>query len=597
MCPSGSPGRKAAREPVGRARARGRRRAAPALALIALLGCGGGSSDGSSPPGATPAPTATPGSEPRAGERFTVGETVYVSTLLGYGEVRPRESYPAYIRSKAAGGDILWGADLGLPVTLRGAGAGGADLTLYLFGDTDQLDLDVLAEKKVVQKHAPRADEEFVGPSGPFEGDAIGLSTDADPSDGVRLAHVYRNLEPGDARPVCDLVAPDGTPIVSPEGFRPVFLDGVHPSACVQTHPNTTPTGAWLVGDTVFMLAGVQDVDHPEDAQSFLAASGGRATDGAPGLRWKVLNGGQPFSQRGFSARFIHGFGLEVDARDYQDDTRSGPCELPLPAGADTRGILLFGAGLWKGSDVYLAFLPSADLLAAAAEASRHVSPWYFAGTEYSGPDGTRCWSASEADAAPVIRASDTSAYSRFEDACGSTVTGGGVGYTSVIHVDQTLADGTRIDRLVMLLSPAYRGETAEGGELDADLGTVLVTGDPLRPWVWNLAVDGASHDGRLPSDRRFRPVPVPDDPSHGLEPNRPACSSAGAAWETVAGYAPLLIDRYTRLSADGMGVDLYFNISRSKVPKGPDDTGPDTVDAYHYVVETMRTTLRPSGP
>ena len=188
----------------------------------------------------------------------------------------------------------------------------------------------------------------------------------------------------------------------------------------------------------------------------------------------------------------------------------------------------------------------------------------------------------------------DLGAYARFEDACGGEVVAAGIGYAQVAHVDETLQDGTHIDRLVMLLSPAYQGVDASGAFFDADLGTVLVTGDPWRPWVWNLDVDPTVHDGTLPATRAFRPLPVPADPTHGLLSNEPHCTASGQPWGTVSGYAPLLVDRYTRLSDDGMGVDLYFLISRWNVPTGPMDTGPETVDAYHYVVEVMRTTLRP---
>ncbi len=537
-----------------------------ALAVVAAA-CGDGSSGGS----------------PRAGELFTVESTTSIGTLLGYGEVDLQSSFPPYNQSAASGGDVLWGTDLGLPVTVTTAAPGGGSqtLTLYLFGDTDQLDLQVLSQTGFVQKHVPRPGETFVGPSGPFEGDAIGVSMDSDPSDGIELDLVYRNQETGETTPVCDLA--------SPNGFRPVHLAGIHADPCVQVLPNTTPTGAWAVGETIFMLASVQDPNDLAQARSYLTAS----TD--LGLSWTVLDNGQPFSANGPSARFIHAAAVAVDAADHQDATRSGPCKLPLPTGSNTRGLLLFGTGLWKASDVYLAFVAESDLLAAAGDPTRAVSPWYFAGTDYRAPGGGVCWSTTESDAQPIIEVSDKSAYSRFEDACGTTIDGSGAGYTSTIRVQQTLTNGTVIDRLVMLLSPAYQGTSSSAQFVDADLGTTLVTGDPLRPWVWNLAIDPASHDGRLPAQRRFRPLAVPPDPTSGLQPNTPACTSSPLSWQTVAGYAPLFIDRYTRLSADGLGVDLFFNVSRWNVPTGPGDTGPTTVDAYHYVVETLRTTLRPT--
>ncbi len=517
--------------------------------------------------------------EPAAGERYAVANTRYVNTLLGYGEVRGQDSFPAYLRSPAAGGDILWGTDLGLPVTLNTVGNDDKTLTLYLFGDTDQLDLAELADSGKVRKYRPKRDEVFVGPMGPFEGDAIGLSYDDNPADGVHLTGIYRNRETGETEPVCDLA--------DPNGFRPVYLEGIHAGPCVQILPNTTPTGAWAVDDTLFMLAAVQNREDLANARSYLVVSSDR------GLNWRVANAGQPFSQGGPAARFIHGFGLEVDARYYQDMKRSGPCGLPLPSGTDTRGLLLFGTGLWKASDVYLAFVSRTDLLAAADDPQHRLSPWYFAGTDYRTSDGKPCWSRSESDARPIIVASDLSNYARFENACGTSLTSAGVGYAKPIHVKETLADGTGIDRLVMLLSPAYQGVTRDGQAVDADLGTVLVTGEPWRPWIWNVAVSPERHSGNLPTKQRFRPLPVPAAENSGLEPTRPHCRQSDISWNTVSGYAPLLIERYTRVSDDGMGVDLYFVVSRWKVPSHPGDTGPETVDAYHYVVDVMRTTLR----
>ena len=520
--------------------------------------------------------------DPVAGERYSVEDTQYVNTLIGYGEIRARSSYPEHIQSAKSGGDIIWGTDLGLPLTIRGTGSETPDLTLYLFGDTDQLDLQWLEKTRQVRKLS-RPPGKFSGPLGTYEGDAIGLSDDADPRDGIHLKHVYRNREPGERSRVCKKV--DKT------GFRSVYLPGVHKNSCKQTKPeiNTTPTGAWTIGDNLFMVAGVQDPDDLSKARSYLAVS----TD--LGLNWTVLNAGQPFSSGGPQAHFIHAFGLPVDTNDYQDISRSGPCRLPLPEGTDKRGLLLFGSGLWKASDVYLGFISRKDLLDAAENPRHHLSPWYFAGTDYTGPDGGRCWSRSEADARAIITTSDFSAYERFGSMCGSTLISAGTGYTKAIHVDATLDDGTRIDRLIMLLSPAYQGITSKGEPFDADLGTVLVTGDPLRPWIWNLALEPDLHHGRLPGDPKFRPIPVPPDPNSGLEPTRPACRFSHIPWATVSGYAPLLIDRYTRISEDGLGVDLYFLISRSNVPSDPNDDGDETVDSYHYVVDVMRTTLRPA--
>ncbi len=588
------------------------RRILPAGLVAVLVLCGACSFAAAGPTGSLP-----------AGERFRVTSTRRLGPVLGYGEPMARDAAPAHIAAPEAGGDILWGADIGLPVTVQVPGEGGVPtpVTFLFFGDTDQLDHAVLADRGWVQPHEPASEDEVRTPWGLLQGDAIGWTTDRDPDDGLALDHVLRNLEPGAPERACASV--------EDQGFRVMYVPGVHPDPCAAAlrldDGNllwffNTPTGAWAMDDgtLLVMVADQTPYDGIPQASSYLAAS----TDG--GLTWTALNGGRPFSSAEVSgwplSKFVHVDALFVDAADYQDPGRSGPCLLPLPDGEDTRGWLLFGGGLWTQSDVYLAFLSRSDLAAAVADPSRSLHPWYFSGETESG-----CWSTDQRDAYPVVNAFDNTSFARLETPCGHRVIQDtvGVGYVSVTRLAGTLSGGREVDRLAMVFNSGYlvctagEGDQCCGGSLredgmcdGADLdryadrlvegntGIVLITGETWRPWIWNTTAGPADHDGTplAMEGRPLVPLIIPPDPAANWYGAGPECQAVLTGGDVITGYAPLLVDTFTRVAPDGGGFDLFFLLSRWGAKLTPDDPG-SADEGYHYQVDLFRTRLVPGSP
>jgi len=71
-----------------------------------------------------------------AGERYRAVATRRLGPVLGYGEPMLRSQAPPQIAADAAGGDILWGADIGIPVTLQVTGEDGYHYMVDLFRTT-----------------------------------------------------------------------------------------------------------------------------------------------------------------------------------------------------------------------------------------------------------------------------------------------------------------------------------------------------------------------------------------------------------------------------------------------------------------------------
>lgn len=555
------------------------------------------------------------GTEAQVGENFRLRNTVRLGPILGYGSPGPVAEAPPNISAKEAGGDIIWGADIGLPVTIPLSldGTSTAEATYFFFGDTDLLDWIILDQDQFVQPYQAADLEEYVD-YGVLQGDGYAFSFDEDADDGIALSHLFRNRETGETAPVCEEVRDDG--------FRAMWVPGVHPSPCSTLEltgddPGArllTPTGAWALDEDTLLVVIADQTPYGgvPQASSYLAAS----TD--YGLNWQVLNGGRPISSASSSgewhSKFVHVDVLHVDAAEYQDDARSGPCPLPLPDGDDTGGILMYGAGLWTQSNVYLAFVADADLRAAVADPEAPVVFSYFAGES-----GDSCWSTEETEAVPVLHAKDNTAFQILEAPCGHRVIQDetGPGYVSVDRLRGTLSDGRKIDRLVMLSFPAYLvctadspepccgGTPIEGTEMctgwtddykaylvEGSPGIVMVTGDPWRPWLLNV---GEGDPSGLPpvQERPFRPLTVPPDPKADWYGSGPYCQETMTWRDVIVGYSPLIVDRFTRISADGRGFDLYFLVSRWGAKLSPDDPG-ERDDGYHYEIDLFRTQVLP---
>jgi len=540
--------------------------------------------------------------------------------VFGYGREGLRAQAPPNVAADAAGGDITWGADIGVPVTLQvDDGAGGtAPLTFLFFGDTDLLDQKELADHKRVRPYQAK-EGELAATYGVLQGDAVGLTTDTNPDDGLALSHLMRNRE-GSGPRACDQV--------DDRGFRAMYVPGVHPGPCAAALSDgtdvfwlfNTPTGAWGMEQTLLVMVADQTFyDGIPQASSYLAAS----TD--YGLTWTALNGGRPFSSPEVSgwplAKFVHVDAVPVDAAQYQDSARSGPCLLPLPQGDDTRGYLLFGGGLWTQSDVYLAFVARKDLQTAVADPGQTLPVWYFKGASADG----KCWSTDQKDAVAVVNGYDNTSYAAYELACGNHVVQDtvGTGYISVAPLRGRLAGGRQVDRLLMLFNSGYvvclagegdaccGGTPVDGGRMCANVdgetyasrlvegnaGIVFITGERWRPWIWNTPEAPSLHGGVVPAatSRRLVPVTIPPDPAANWYGAGPVCTALRSDTDVINGYAPLAIDTFTRVSDRGDGFDLYFLLSRWGVKRTPDDPG-DKDKGYNYIVDLFRTTIRPTG-
>lgn len=542
-----------------------------------------------------------------SGELFYATDTQRLGTLLGYGRIMSVADADANVSSREAGGDILFGTDIGIPVTMENSDGNGLS-TYFFFGDTDLLDAEALAEG-VIEPYVADGTHLF-GPNGVIQGDALAVTSDDNPDDGIQLSHVFRNQE-GNTPPVCNLI--------SDEGFRPLYVDGVHTGPCEGATQFNTPTGAFSVGDLMFMVTAIhsQMQDGHFTAESYLSFSSDR------GLSWTVFNDGQPLSSAelgGGVPKFVHVSAVLVDASDYQDPDLSGPCYLPVPAEASSQGLLLFGTGAWaEGSNVFLGFLPLDDLMLAVANPSENIEPWYFAGTNHQGDEGLRCWTRAQAESEPVVITQDARAAIDYESPCGYRVieNSGGAGYVTVFPLRQTLEGDVEIDRLLMMYGSGYRvcvderpgccgsGESGDGtmchyspfgtaGTMERSFGTSVITGERLRPWIWNITDDVEAHNGTLPTDgsRTLLQTLIPPDPEHVLYGSGPACTSVIDDTGVLYGYAPLPIERYTRGTQDQSGIDLYFVISRSHGQDYPGQILPTTY-AYNYIVDVFRTTLR----
>ncbi|HHQ48327.1 MAG TPA: hypothetical protein ENK19_05525 [Acidobacteria bacterium] len=320
-------------------------------------------------------------------------------------------------------------------------------------------------------------------------------------------------------------------------------------------------------------------------------------------------------------AKFVHVDAVPVDAADYQDPARSGPCLLPLPSGSDTRGYLLFGGGLWTQSDVYLAFVARTELEAAVADPGRTIEVSYFKGASRDG----KCWSTDQKDAVAVVNGYDNTSYARYELACGNHVVQDtvGTGYISVTPLMGTLSGGRTVDRLLMLFNSGYvvclagegdaccGGTPVDGGRMCADVDgeryadrlvegnadIVFITGERWRPWIWNTTEAPSEHGGVVPAamSRPLVPVTIPPDPAANWYGAGPVCKAVLSDTGVINGYAPLAIDAFTRVSRAGDGFDVYFLLSRWGAKRTPDDPG-DKDQGYNYMVDLFRTTVRPLG-
>ena len=181
--------------------------------------------------------------------------------------------------------------------------------------------------------------------------------------------------------------------------------------------------------------------------------------------------------------------------------------------------VYIFGLGAYRASDVYLSVVKAADF--ASGQGTR-----YFTGLV----NGQPTWSASEADAVPVV----------LDNPLNLPNPTPGIGNVSVIYSNDL--------RLWLMTYDSTRGSPEARGFY------FTYASEPWGPWhrpqhMFNPTRDGAAgtfiHDPRIsPSDRLTGPT---------IGPNDPVTTPGGP-------YAPYMIERFMRVA--GRTLSIYYTLS-----------------------------------
>ena len=181
--------------------------------------------------------------------------------------------------------------------------------------------------------------------------------------------------------------------------------------------------------------------------------------------------------------------------------------------------VYIFGLGVYRGSDVYLSVVGTADF--ESGQGTR-----YFTGLV----NGQPAWSTSEADAVPVVPDNPLNVPNYTP----------GIGNVSVIYSNEL--------RLWLMTYDSGRSSRETQGFY------FTYASEPWGPWqrpqlMFNATRDGALgtfiHDPRIsPSDRLTGPT---------IGPNDPVTTPGGP-------YAPYMIERFTRVA--GRTLSIYYTLS-----------------------------------
>lgn len=347
---------------------------------------------------------------------------------------------------------LVWGTDLGINVRFRGR-------RIIYFGDTWRFEggrrqterwCDAACTDRRPAANCAQCD------------DALALSSDADPSDGLNLDSVPSVLETDDA----------GAPI---RRHLPITLPGVHSDMRQQDIWGSVfnvPAGAVAIrddaGEAVLLWYATSMLENGGlPMRSWL----GRSRDGTtfenclpPGGSGPAADRYLPFSQGPApTGRFINVAAIEVG------DHRLEGCD-PPPFRAE-RGLLLFGAGTpYRRSDVYLAYAPLDRVCSRRCQGDDCDHRWV---AYYTGRPGAACWSSEESDAAPLL-----GTVREVPVAGGDTV---GVGELSVVAV-QGLG-------FVMLSTEAWCASPDGCSPGDYARGVVLRWAPAQRPWSFSAPI------------------------------------------------------------------------------------------------------------
>jgi Domain of unknown function (DUF4185) len=190
--------------------------------------------------------------------------------------------------------------------------------------------------------------------------------------------------------------------------------------------------------------------------------------------------------------------------------------------------VLVFGAGSYRASDVYLARTPASSFASGAGTE-------YFTGLAAGAPT----WSAAEPDAVPVVQDNPLAGPPWPNDSPT-------IGNLSVIYSDAL--------GLWFMMYDGGRQSAKTKGEY------FTYARQPWGPWATPQLIFSQGRDGAY-GVWVHNPSIVPDPPGDGL--NGPVIGTLqGADPYTTAGgcFAPLMIERFTKVSADTL--TIYYDLS-----------------------------------
>ena len=136
----------------------------------------------------------------------------------------------------------------------------------------------------------------------------------------------------------------------------------------------------------------------------------------------------------------------------------------------------------------------------------------------------------------------------------------------------QGVIGGENVDRLLFTTNAGYPACTAPTGccggtphptdpnlcnppadpatSVDSALGPVAITGDPYRPWDWTRRTDNSLDFALIEQDANTSVGPGPN------------CRTRVPYTHLLGGYAPAIVDRFTRPTAGADGFHVYLNTS-----------------------------------
>ncbi len=211
-------------------------------------------------------------------------------------------------------------------------------------------------------------------------------------------------------------------------------------------------------------------------------------------------------------------------------------------------GVLIFGQGQYRASNVYLSFVPASELWS-GVDASGQSATRYFTGLQ----DGRPTWSRREADAVPVVVDDpvDCSLFPPSQCTPGPTVGNASVIYSPELRLWLMTYDGGRQTR-----ATCPGADTSPPNPPSTDGVYFSYAEEPWGPWqppqlIFNGGTDGGY--GSFIYKPRCTP-PGPAGPTIGGQD--PADPNSNDPTRTTGGaFAPFMIERFTRVDDDTLTI------------------------------------------